>query len=491
MASRGPGAGMRRLGRLLLYLAASGTFTDALANGAFWESPHRASANVLMPAGRFALLKEKLDIKLKARDYEVDVTYQLAESGISSPGTTTRMYFPVLCVDQGVEEGEKAPLEGACIGSFKVLVDGRAVRSQIVARTDVEASEVLSALAKELESRAQEMRAGEYPARASFHVFDMPAAMPVKTLNIRYRADYNQETGGSSKSPGSFFGAALMNYDFLPAAAWAGRNFAELNIRLDTRAMRSPLDFDRERWPFVANGDVASLTLAHPDLATLPPLTLKTLNAGYLSYSGFMRDLRRARNSYRFSVVSARKSLSGHDDVAALSDGNPDTFWCWRGQKATLRARFSTQQVLPWPAREKMPAGFSAQRLVSLGLLNGAVRDVQSFSHYGLARKIVGQSPDPDHESLVGDIHLDPDGPLSLPVMGNSRQKFASYWLLDNAIYEPVEAFGNEVLETARQAAKYKKGISRKNYLLHIRAVYPRKGSDESCISELFPVYLD
>jgi hypothetical protein len=58
-------------------------------------------------------------------------------------------------------------------------------------------------------------------------------------------------------------------------------------------------------------------------------------------------------------------------------------------------------------------------------------------------------------------------------------------------IYEPDEAFSNTVPQTARQAAKYKKGISRKNYLLHIRAAYPRKGSDESCISELFPVYLD
>jgi uncharacterized protein (DUF2164 family) len=434
MARRDVGAGMGRLGRMVaLFLALAGPFADALANGAFWESPHRASANILMPAGRFTLLKEKLDIKLNARDYEVSVIYHLAESGVSSPGTTTWMYFPVLCVDQEMEEGEKPPVEGACIGDFKVLVDGLALRSHVVARVDVEASEVLSGLARKLEDRAQEAHAEEYSARVSFHAFSMPAAKPVKTLNIRYKADYNQEAGGTSKSPGSFFGAALINYDFLPAAAWAGQNFAELSIRLDTRAMRSPLVFDRERWPFVVDGDGASLTLLRPDLATLPLLMLKTRNSGYLSYSGFMRDLQRSRNSYGFSVVSARESLSGHDDVAALSDQNPDTFWCWRGQRATLRASFSTQQVLPWPARGKMPASFSIQHLVTLGLLNGAVRDAQSFSHYGLARKVVGQSADPDYERRVGDIHLDPNEPLSLPVMGNSRQQFESYWLLDNA----------------------------------------------------------
>ncbi|MFZ2268022.1 MAG: hypothetical protein WAV95_10660 [Azonexus sp.] len=475
----------------LLFLAAAGLFAEARANGAFWESPHRASANVLMPAGRFTLLKEALAIKLKARDYEVSVTYQLAESGGSTPATTTRMYFPVLCVESEMDAGEQPPAEGACIGDFKVLVDGRALRSHVVARAEVEASEVLSGLARKLEERAQEAHAEEYSARVSFHVFNMPAAKPVKTLNIRYKADYNQETGGTSKSPGAFFGVARLTYDFLPAAAWAGKDLAELSIRVDGRAMRSPLHFDRERWPFAVDGDVASLTLARPDLASLPPLVLTTRNAGYLSYSGFMRDLQRSRNPYRFSVVAARKSLSGHDDVAALVDRNPDTFWCWRGPRATLRASLSTQQVLPWPARGNSPAGFSIQRLVALGLLNGAVRDAQSFAQYGLARKIVGQSDDPDHERLVGEIHRAPDQPLSLPVISSARHQFESYWLLEHVFREPDEVIGNEPPQTARQAAAYRKGINRKNYLLHVRAVYPRKGSDESCISELFPVYLD
>lgn len=467
-----------------VFLLTASMLSDALANGAFWESPHRASGNVLTPAKRFSLVKEALEIKLGARDYEVSVTYHLAETGLPSSGTT-RMYFPVLCSEQ---EGGNA-IEGACIRDFKVLVDGHAVRSHVVAKADVQASSVLSELAGKLESRAQEEHSEEYLAHTAFHVFSMPDTKPVKMLTIRYKADYNQEEGSTSKSPDSFYGVARMYYDFLPAASWAGNDLAELNIRLESKAMRSPLRFDQKRWPFVVDGDVASLTLFRPDLATLPPLMLSTRNSGYLSYSGFLRDIERGQNSYRFSVVSAQKSRTGHDDVTALFDRNPDTFWCWRGEQATLQASLLTQQVLAWPPSGKT-TGFSVQRLVTLGMLNGAVRDRQSFAHYGLARKIVGQASDPDQEARVGDIHLAPGEPLSLPIMEHSRHQFESYWLLDNVFPGSEEAIGNEPPQTEQQAAKFRKGIPRKNYLLHIRAIYPRKESDESCISELFPVYL-
>lgn len=479
----------KTVGRMLaVFLLAAGLLSDALANGSFWESPHRASGNILTPAKRFTLVKEALDVRLNARDYEVSVTYHLAETGLPSPGTT-RMYFPVLCSEPEGEVGENAA-EGACIRDFKVLVDGQAVRSHVVARADVQASSVLSELAGKLESRAQEEHSEEYLARTAFHVFSMPETKPVKKLTIRYKADYNQEEGGTSKSPGSDYSLARMTYDFLPAASWAGNDLAELSIRLDSKAMRSPLRFDQKRWPFVVDGDVASLTLLRPDLATLPPLMLTTRNSGYLSYSSFLRDIERGRNSYRFSVVSAQKSRTGHDDVTALFDRNPDTFWCWRGEQATLQASLPTQQVLGWPASASIPAGFSVQRLVTLGMLNGAVRDRQSFAHYGLALKIVGELSDSDHKARMGEIQLAPDKLLSL-VMEHSRHQFESYWLLNWVFPRSHEAISNEAPQTEQEAAKYRKGISRKNYLLHIQASHPRKESDESCISELFPVYFD
>ena len=70
---------------------------EVFANGSMWDTPHRASGNVLLPSERFTLAREELDLRLDATDYEAKVTYLLNDGGAQKGRSATFMYFPVIC----------------------------------------------------------------------------------------------------------------------------------------------------------------------------------------------------------------------------------------------------------------------------------------------------------------------------------------------------------------------------------------------------------
>lgn len=261
----------KTLFRLFLGLAALLIHQELLANGGMWDNPHRSAGNALMPSKRFALQREELEIKLGAVDYEVKVTYFVTDAGNVS-NSAQQMYFPVVC-----SRLDSQDYPDKCSESFRVEANGQPLPSKPLLPNDLKKIKSLWVEAQRLNQRLQKLNISSDEVGGPQNIFyltDLPQTT-VKTLTIYYKAGYAQEMSGTSKSAGTYYGKARMVYDFSPAAAWSN-GLAELQIKVDTAKMQSPLLFDEKRWPFVVKGNVATLTLRQPDFAKLPTLQLAT-----------------------------------------------------------------------------------------------------------------------------------------------------------------------------------------------------------------------
>lgn len=454
---------------------------NALANGGVWDTPHRAAGNVLISSKRLALQREELEIRLNAVDYTAKVTYFTTDHGGQAKQTQTAMYFPVICHD--FTEMKEDPKK--CTQSFQAQINGQAVKSRLIPPAEVEKSKMLAGLAKKINARSRQKEDEDLPpSQYVFFKTELPAAIVVQTLSIQYQARYRQIMGGTSKSPRTGYGPAQMIYDFSPAISWAGSNIDELQIRLDTEGLQGPLQYNSKHWPFVFQDKRASLTLKRPDFAKMPPLVLATDNAGYQSHTDFMAQLRRGQTAYRFSVIKAQPVSGEYGDIRALSDRNPDTFWCWRGRSAILLAHFDPAILSNF---EGDPGYFYLGRLSALGVLNGAVRDPQVYAQYGLAKKITARAKVLAEQEKM-DPGLDqPSWTLPRPVMKNTQDRFMSHWLIEDLFYEEIDI--QDPIQSKELLAQHRKTIKSKEYIIEIKDVHKRKDSDESCISELYPVY--
>ena len=476
--------GAKQFFAVLLTIFAAG---EALANGSMWDTPHRASGNVLLPSGRFSLAREELDIRLGATDYQVKVTYSLKDNGGKRRRADTFMYFPVICSE--LAEQDKS---GSCIEKFQARIDERTVRSQRLSQAEVAKSRALFLQASRLNARVRPNGAvsdgeSESPPRYVYYKVPLPATS-IKALSIEYKAEYAQEVGGSNKQPSTYYGSARMVYDFSPAAAWAGNDVGELQIRVDTSAMQSALSFHKKQWPLAFQGNQGTLTLRDPKFAKLPPLELTTNNAGFQEFVTFMGFLKQTQTRYRVAVVEAKPGRSGHNDVAALFDGDPSTFWCWQGKTATLSMSFPPEVLVSIAGGKGRPESYYLANFWALGWLNGAVASKVSFEQFGLVKRVSLLAKPPVPEGNF-EIRLERQyDRLPLAVMRSEQDRFRSHWLGDG----PLVTVGPEpevLPESKGDAAQYRKNIKHVEFNVKIEDVHARKDSDESCISELYPVY--
>ena len=469
---------------LLMFFAVG----ETCANGSMWETPHRASGNVLLPSGRFTLQHEELDIRLAATDYEAKLTYVLNDAGGKRNSAAAFMYFPVIC-SQPVGQGESS----RCIKKFQAHVDGQLVRSEMLLSSEVIKSKSLFLQATRLNARMQSNGVvsdvqSELPSHYAYYKVKLPSE-EVKSLTIEYKAAYAQEVGGSSKQASTYYGPARMVYDFSPAATWAGHDVSELQIRVDITAMQSALAFDKKHWPFVFQGNMGSLTLRDPDLAKLPPLELTTNSAGFQEFVSFMTFLKQTQTRYQGSVLEAKPGQSGHNDVAALFDRDPATFWCWQGKSATLSLRLPLEALKSIGGAKGVPESYERANLWSLGWLNGAVQNKNTFEQFGMAKRISLQAKPPFAE---GNFQIRPDRQfdrLPLSVMKSEQDRFRSHWLSEGPLVMALAAEHEVIPESKAAAVQYRKNIKPIEFILKIEDVHPRKDSDESCISEIYPVY--
>ena len=461
---------------------------EVSANGSMWDAPHRASGNVLLPSERFTLAREELDIRLDAMDYEAKVTYRLNDSGARKGRAATFMYFPVICSYlDGQGEANR------CIQKFQAQVDGRPVKSQRLLPAEVIKSKSLFLQATRLNARARPGGAvsdgeSESPSQYVYYQVKLPRE-PVKTLSIEYKAAYSQEGGGSNKQPSTYYGPARLVYDFSPAATWAGHEVGELQIRVDTTAMQSALAFNKKHWPFDFQGNQGVLTVRDPDFAKLPPLELTTNNAGFQEFFSFMGFLKQTQARYRITVIEAKAGRSGNHDVAALFDGDPATFWCWRGKSATLSVQVQPEVLLSISGVKGGAESYARANLWSMAWLNGAVHSKSRFEQFGMARRVsleLKQTVPEGHLKIRAERLFDR---LPLAVMKSEQDRFRSHWLSEGPLVTFSGAEPEAIPESKAAAAQYRKNIKPVEFTLKIEDVHPRKDSDESCISEIYPVY--
>lgn len=486
-----------RYGKRAVALLAALLLAPAVqANGGVWENDIRATGSLLVPSGHFALQREVLDIRLGAENYEVKVAYHLrARPGQAAKGPLA-MYFPVTCSPSEELRPDRKP----CIHRFRAELDGKPLPVDIVGTSEVRAEAALAGEAGRLDQRVRELRAGDETQESEslpvYHRLALPASSREALLTVHYRADYNQECGGTSKSPGNYCALARLIYDFLPAAAWAGSQTQALRIRLDASGLQGSLDYDKARWPFVWHGTRGELTLRRPDFSQLPPLLLEVDNHAYLSYRGFVSDLKAGGARYTVRLVSGQAS-SGHDDIAALTDLNPATYWCWRGPRAVLALRFQPQLLVreSYPEAGAQPLYFN-MRLVALGVLNGSPTTPGDYLRHGLAARfrVPGKTVKAGVEGEGAQDGQERVAALeSRPVMQGTRDRYASFgWFelfnegfLDSRFPELGGTVPKEKVKYWRQR------IGQKDYRLEITAGLPGRRKNESCIAELFPVYLN
>ncbi|RIX48951.1 MAG: hypothetical protein D3M94_03335 [Rhodocyclales bacterium GT-UBC] len=459
--------------------------TGVQANGAIYDNPHRVSGNLLIVSKRFSLEREQLDLRLNAIDYEARVSYSLRETAGGKRRPAASLYFPVVC---GTVD-EVAALEAnsrLCLEAFEARIDGRPVPSHAISAAAVDGNKTLRALADTINRRArknyQEVLP-EIPSSYAFFRIDLPADRGVKTVAVRYKAGYAQVKSESSESSHRRFENARLIYDFFPAAAWMGAGDKELVIKLDTRNMRSALSYDRRQWPFVGSGNEAVLVLRNPDFAALPPLTLSTDNAGYQTFVADMRRLEDSASRYRVRVVDAAASATGHDDVGALFDRNPETFWCWQGKSALLEMELDPLVINSTDHPVDKVRHFFSAPLESFVILNGAVASKPAFDKYGQVRRIA-----------IADDGADklPGAELPMSIMASDKDRFRPLirladeaWGRNRPLFDALPQFSGPV--TVADRAR----IAKQKLLFRITDVYKKPGTEESCISEIYPLYRD
>lgn len=473
-----------RQAAISIFLALS-VIAEALANGAIYDNPHRVSGNVLIASKRFSLEREQLDLRLNATDYEAKVTYSLQEAASGQGRPAASLYFPVVCGTVDEAAALKAN-SGRCIEAFEAWINGRPVPSQAISAAAVDGNKTLRALADTINRRARRNYQDvlrEIPSSYAFFKIDLPADAEVKTVAVRYKADYAQVKSDSSESAHQGFEKARLIYDFFPAAAWMGAGDKELVVKLDTRNMQSALTYDRKQWPFVGAGNEAVLVLRNPDFATLPPLTLSTDNAGYQTFVADMRRLEDSASSYRIRVVEAAASTTGHDDVGALFDRNPETFWCWQSKSALLEMELDPLVINSTFNPVDKVRDFYPAAIESLVVLNGAVANKRAFDRYGQARRIAIGSADDTAGKLPGTE-------LPVSIMASDKDKFRPLitltdqaWGRNSPLFDVLPQFPGPV--TAADRGR----IAKRKLLFRITDAYKKPATEESCISEIYPLY--
>ena len=424
----------------------------AFANGGLDESPHRTGSDVWTTGKRLTLNEEFLTFDLDATNYRVTVDYRLNDN---APKQAARMYFPVLCQQQSEAK--------QCLPQLVVSLNGNAVSARPATATP--ALKKASAL---LDERLKTQMSGDKSfefvdseqdhSAYLFYEIDLPAGQPLRQLAIQYQAPYLQSTFSTSKSPYYQFSPAYANYDFALAAAWAGGQTKALHITVNPPAGVGPLSFDQQQWPFQHTAGPLQLTINLPNFARLPPLTLALDNGGYLTFQDNMTLLNgrlfEAQHNqpvdYRIRVLSA-KPAAQHNDPAALRDGNPNTFWCWKGQRASLEmtvpVRIGQNDIVP---------------LYDVALLNGAAGALRG--QYGAVRTLSVKADGYNYRD-------DQQTRFELPQV-STQDRYAG-------------------LQHTEELSLWWQTNQPKTVRLRIdvERSWPGGANDESCISELYPTY--
>lgn len=441
---------MPRLVHLLALLLCT-TALPALANGGVDETPHRSGSEAWVSGKRLTLDEEYLTFDLDASTYRVTVDYRLSDN---APNQPARMYFPVLCQQQ--TEANK------CLPRLAVSINNNAATARPAKPTPAlkKASALLEERLKAQMSgdKSFEFVEGESDHSAYlFYEIDLPTGQPLRQLAIQYHAPYLQAAFITSKSPYSDYSPAYVNYDFALAAAWAGGKTKLLHITVNPPAGIGPLSFNKKQWPFQHKDRSLALTINRPNFARLPPLTLALDNGGYQTFQGSMAMLNgllldapnNRPTNYQIKVLSA-KPAAQHNDPAALRDGNPNTFWCWKGPRAEL------EMIVP--AKISIHSGEDEYKvpLYDVALLNGAPEAVRG--QYGAART------------------------LSVKADGDQQQKrFELPQVSPQGIYAG--------LQHTEDLSLWREDTQTIRLRINVERSWPGGANDESCISELYPTY--
>lgn len=443
---------------LALYLLCITTL-PALANGGMDETPHRSGADVWTSGKRLSLDEEFLTFDLDANNYRVTVDYRLRDA---NPNQPARMYFPVLCATTDEPE--------SCLPQLLVSVNGNAVTAKPAQTTPALRKATMQLderLKKQIGTtdRPFEFVEDEHDRSAYlFYQIDLPTGQPLHQLAIQYQAPYLQTESSTSKSPYSHYSPAYANYDFALAAAWAGGKTKALHITVNPPTSVGNLSFDQRDWPFQQTAGPLRLTINQPNFARLPPLTLALDNGDYQNFRHIMSLLGKQQSSkrrvdYRVKVLSA-KPAAGHNDPAALTDGNPNTFWCWKGPRATLELTTPIQVSMTY---DDNPEESYSMPFMDVSLLNGAAGSERS--QYGSARTLSIKAADYVYRD-------NQPTRFELPQLSATQGPYAGFWSADS--------MGLWWDGKSPQTIRLRIDIERS---------WPGGQNDESCLSELFPTY--
>lgn len=433
----------------------------AFANGGMDESIHRSGADVWTSGKRLTLNEEYLTFDLDADRYRVTVDYRLHDADPTRPA---RMYFPVLCQQESKTQ--------ECLPRLLVSLNGKQVAVRPAKTTPAlqkAMKQLDERLGKQMQEREQEFLEysdGEFrPSAYHFYEIDLPASQSLRQLTIQYEALYLQWVFGTSKSPYESYSPAYANYDFALAAAWAGNNTKALHITVNQPTSVGLVNYNRQQWPFQHTDGPLQLTINRPDFARLPPLTLAVNNGNYLTFEHNMALLkgqlidpppipRPIRYTIKpLSVIPAAQ----HNDLAALTDGNPLTYWCWKGPRASLEMAVPTG--IPFSDDFHAP-------LFDIALLNGATGETRA--RYGSVRTLSVKAKDYQYRGDHQQTRVD----LPRITVQDMQNRYADWQHTDGLKLW----WENNRPQTVR---------------LHIdiERTWPSGPNDESCISELYPTY--
>lgn len=446
----------------------------ASANGTIAYEPHRGVGSAWTTATRYTLDTERLALDLHPAHYSARVTYAVKDSRATSPARAT-MYFPVAC--SRPDDGQREPV---CVRRFQATLNGLVLTSRALRTADIARLAPLKQLVNRLDARLPTRRGDgetEYAQRTwSVYRVDIPADLQAESLTVSYDADYAQVAGGTSKSAIGDYSEAQLVYDFSPAAAWAGDAVRSLQIDVDARRLQSSWSFPAKAWPFASvSPGQWRMVVDKPRLAALPPLVLAIDNARYRQFASDAALLMRSKARYDVRMPGGPRPPGLHRDPAALTDGNPATFWCWQGPTARLQLRVDAAAIVQWLQSAADLAYFEG-----LGLVNGAPADMSTFGQHGMARSL---------DISTGSLHQ--HHTLPAVAMKSDEDRLRTWTLIEPGKWSAAFAHDRHfVTETdpSRVTPSDRRHIRRNTLQVTVKGT--RTGpADENCIAEIYPIY--
>lgn len=326
--------------QVVLYSIIMLGFHDAAANGFVQGSALEKSGGVILDnADGLKLDREKLTIRLQQDGYQAAVRYEVTAA---SP-YQGKLYFPMICSSPYIQQ---------CIKSISVKLDGKPVEVNHEQQDGVAGifGENYKVVAWDKlkkygyfpeDMEYEELTEEQVNQRLKVKVVTAPLVSSGKNfvLDVVYEVNYLSFSSGTSKSAIYSYSDDIVYYDFTPAGLWAKNRVKSLAILIEEDGVGNAFT-THGGWGFKREKRGYSIQLHNVVMADIEPIILGVEQTGFHRYRDFQRNIEyhneRRGTGFNLTSTDTIQSKDRRYDADKAMDGNFATAWCSSEEKASI-----------------------------------------------------------------------------------------------------------------------------------------------------------